>query len=185
MRSGLGVLAVTVAAIALLHANAAAQTPARTTGPVIDGYGAVFAVPDPSFPTPSDAPLRVVFDVAETSDSPGTPNPRIETVARFLNMHAQAGVSRAGMDVVLVVHGAAGKDLLADQHYRARNDVDNPNSELLRKLMDAGVRVVLCGQTAASRGLPREELADGVQMALSAMTALVSLQNRGFALIPW
>jgi len=40
-------------------------------------------------------------------------------------------------------------------------------------------------QTAASSGFEREEIADPVEVALSAMTALVTLQRDGYALIPW
>ena len=56
---------------------------------------------------------------------------------------------------------------------------------LLEELSRAGVRVVLCGQTAASRGLPRDGLARPVEVALSAMTALVLLQDEGYRLIPF
>lgn len=173
------------AVLSLLVANTAhAQRPARTDGPVIQGYGAVFAVPDPAFPTPAGA-LKVVFDVSETPEDASARNARIETVARFLNMHAQAGVPRERMEVALVVHGPAGKDLLADAHYRMRLGADNPNADLIAKLVGAGVQVVLCGQTAAARDLPREQLVPGVRIGLSAMTALVALQNQGYALIPW
>jgi len=40
-------------------------------------------------------------------------------------------------------------------------------------------------QTAVSSGFEREEIADPVEVALSAMTALVTLQRDGYALIPW
>jgi intracellular sulfur oxidation DsrE/DsrF family protein len=54
---------------------------------------------------------------------------------------------------------------------------------LLAALQERGVRVVLCAQTAPSRGFERDQLASGVELALSAMTALVTLQAEGYALI--
>jgi len=51
-------------------------------------------------------------------------------------------------------------------------------------LLGAGVQVVLCGQTQMSRGLGREELVPGVDVGLSAMTALIVFKSQGFALIP-
>jgi intracellular sulfur oxidation DsrE/DsrF family protein len=63
--------------------------------------------------------------------------------------------------------------------------VDNPNAELIRELTAAGVPVVLCGQTAASRGIPTDGLIDGVQVALSAMTAFLVLQEDGYRVNPW
>ena len=49
---------------------------------------------------------------------------------------------------------------------------------MIQQLIEAGVEVVLCGQTQVHRGLRRDQLAPGVKVALSAMTALVSLQER-------
>lgn len=174
-----------LAAALLLPAASAAQSPLATLedGPVIRGYGAVYPVADPDFATPVEGPFRVVFDVAQGAESTDAVNARINTVARYLNMHAQAGVDPARMEVALVLHGSAGKDALTDAGYRERHGTANPNGELLRLLMDAGVKVVLCGQTAIHRGLPARELEPGVEMALSAMTALVALQAEGYGLV--
>lgn len=174
------------AALILLAGPLAAQAPARSAGPVIRDFGAVFDIADPDFATPVDRDYRVVFDVADAAPSPDRVNARLETVARFLNMHARAGVPVERLHAVLVVHGTAGQELLQDAAYRVRNGgTPNPNAELIARLTDAGVQVVLCGQTATSRDLPRDSLLPGVQMALSAMTALITLQNDGYALIPW
>lgn len=163
----------------------AQDAPRSSTGPILTDYGPTYPVPSPDVPTPLDARYRVVFDVAVGAPEPDQRNARLETVARFLNMHARAGVPRENMEVVLSVHGTAGKDLLDHDGYRARHGVENPNAGLIQALVDAGVQVVLCGQTSAARDLPREELLPGVQMSLSAMTLLITLQNQGWALIPW
>ena len=65
--------------------------------------------------------------------------------------------------------------MLDDDAYRERHGVENPNSELIRELVASGAQVILCGQTAAGRGIPTDRLADGVQLSLSAMTALGSI----------
>jgi len=177
-----------IAAVALLLLPGLAQgqaTANRSTGPVILDFGPTFEVPHPDVPTPTDATYRVIFDIGEAAESPDGRSTRFETVARFLNMHVRAGVPLANLDVVVTVHGTAGKDLLKDSGYRSRHGMDNPNAALILALINAGVEISLCGQTAASRGLPREELLPGVKMALSAMTSLVTRQNQGYALIPW
>jgi intracellular sulfur oxidation DsrE/DsrF family protein len=84
-----------------------------------------------------------------------------------------------------VVHGTAGWEILDDAAYRDRYGVANPNKELLGELLEEGVLVILCGQTAASRGIPHESRIDGVQVALSAMTAFVVLQELGYRVNPW
>ncbi|GMV07970.1 MAG: hypothetical protein AMXMBFR53_42450 [Gemmatimonadota bacterium] len=180
----------TAAALFLLAAlavsgglSAQALAPGRT-GPVLDRFGPVYDIPDPDFPTPTGE-LRAVWEVALGSDPPEQRNPRLESVARFVNMHARAGVPRENLKLAVVVHGTAGKDLLGHEGYRSRFGVDNPNYEMVQELLAFGVQVILCGQTHMARGLPREEVADGVQVALSAMTALVALQDGGYRLIPF
>jgi intracellular sulfur oxidation DsrE/DsrF family protein len=166
-----------------LFSAASAQDTGTKAGPVIDAFGAVYPVPDPDFATPTGDIYRVVFEVGQTAEAPDAANMRINTLARFLNMHAQAGVPLERMELALVLHGPAGKDALANAAYRARFGTENPNLELLTALDEAGVQIYLCGQTAAARGLPRDELARPVQMALSAMTVLVALQATGYQLI--
>lgn len=169
-------LAVTATPLALAAESA-------STGPVIDKFGPVYDVPRPDFVTPADLSYRAVFDVAQSPEAADKLNPRIESVARFLNMHARAGVKAEQIRLAVVVHGAAGKDMLSSAAYKARFGTDNPNAPLLAALKSNGVRVVLCGQTAAHRGYARDELAPGVEVALSAMTALVALQSDGYRLI--
>ena len=155
------------------------------SGPGIEGFGAVYAIEEPSFPTPLDYTMRVAFDVSQGAAEPGDLNARIETLARFINMHVQAGVEREHLKLALVLHGTAGKDALSNDGYRRRFGMDNPNAELIHALRDFGVRVVLCGQTQVHRGLAREELAAGVEVALSAMTAFVALRSEGYQVNPF
>lgn len=170
-------------AVTLLPAITLAQPlkPAET-GPVIADFGPTYAVDAPAFATPTDGPLKVVFDVAQSPETDGV-NPHIETVARFLNMHARAGLDPADLHAALVIHGAAGKDLLGDDAYRARYGTANPNTPLLDALHAAGVRIVLCGQTAMHRGLAPATLSPTVDLALSAITAHIALQAEGYATI--
>ena len=154
-----------------------------STGPVIADFGPVFEVASPDFETDLERDYRAVFDVARSRGEEGELNPLIVTVARFLNMHARAGVPEDRLEAALVLHGSAGKDALSNRAFQKRFGRDNPNARLLRKLHESGVKIVLCGQTAASRGFEGDELAEPVELALSAMTALVSLQADGFRLI--
>lgn len=164
---------------------AAADYPGATTGPVVEGYGPVFPVEEGAFALASDRSYKVSKDLASTSGSVEEINRGIDSVARFLNMQAQAGTAPGTLDMALIVHGAAIKDLLTDAAYRERFGVDNPNTGLLSGLSKAGVTIYLCGQTAAARGFGSEELSPAVTMALSAMSAHVQLQSEGYTLIPF
>lgn len=171
--------------VLMFHAAAGQSREEPVTGPVIEGEGPVFEIVAPDFATPTDRDLSAVFDVASSPDAKDRLNPSIVTVARYLNMHARAGVPVERLRAALVLHGGAGKDALDDDAYRERFGVPNPNLPLLRDLRAQGVRVVLCGQTAGFREFGRAELAEPVELALSAMTALVTLQQDGYALIPF
>ena len=173
-----------VAATALIGAPLAGQARAEPLstprdGPLIHGFGAVYDVPLTDLETPPDLEYKVVFEVSQSSE-PGTVNPYLNTVARFLNMHARAGVPLERMHLAVVMHGEAAKDALMVGPYRERYGVDNANAELLRQLSEAGVELYICGQSAQSRGLPHDQLVEPIRMALSAMTALSALHARGY-----
>jgi intracellular sulfur oxidation DsrE/DsrF family protein len=165
----------------LLAGPARAQVP--QTGPVIEDFGPVYEVPGSRLGPPPLGVMRAVFDVVDAPDDPGVANPRIASVARYLNMHARAGLPADRMRVALVLHGGAGRYALNDEAYWDRFDAENPDSRLLDELSEAGVAIYLCGQTAGFRDYAEDELHASVQLALSAMTALVRLQDEGYRLI--
>ncbi|MGV6852344.1 MAG: DsrE family protein [bacterium] len=160
----------------------ASQAAEITKGPLIKGYGGHLKVKSLDYPIPKGA-MKVVFDVSKTSDEPDQLNRNLNTPARFLNMHAANGVKAEHMKLAIVIHGGAAKDLLKNQAYQKRFMVDNPNINLLDALHNNGVRIIVCGQTKEYRGYKDEELLPFVEVSLSAMTALVDLQQKGYALI--
>jgi intracellular sulfur oxidation DsrE/DsrF family protein len=170
-------------AMLLLTGSVCALEP--QTGPVIKDYGPVYDVPEGAWNLDGDTHYKVSMDVSATGDFSSDLNRRIESAARFLNLHARNGIDQKNIEFAIVVHGPAGKDLLKDTAYEARFDEPNPNTAMLNALHSAGVKIYLCGQTAAYRGYAVEELNPAVSLALSAMTAHVRLQSEGFTLIPF
>ncbi|TAI48936.1 DsrE family protein [Flagellimonas allohymeniacidonis] len=155
----------------------------KKSGPVVPNFGKVWEIDQPDFETDTTKEYKAVFDIMRSPESHEEINSSIETAARFLNMHAQSGVPVDQLKAVLVVHNKASKDIIQNEAYQKRFGVPNPNFEMLQELMDAGVEVIFCGQSSRSRGFPKEELVPGVQLSLSAMTALIQLQNDGYQLI--
>ena len=155
----------------------------KAKGPVIKGYGEVWDIPGATYITDTSGEFRAVVDVMNSPEDPGALNPWIETAARFLNMHARAGVPVEQLKVALVVHNRASTDLLDSAHYQERFGVPNPNEGLLRELMKAGAQVIFCGQSSKARDVPIEDTVEGVQLSLSAITALLQLQESGYHLI--
>ncbi len=155
----------------------------KKAGPIIEDYGKVWEVASQDYQVQPNAEFKVVFDIMNSPNDLSQLNTSIETAARFLNMHGQNGVSSEQMKVALVVHNKASKDIITNEAYRKRYGVDNPNARMVSQLMEAGAEFIFCGQSSKSRDLPKEDTLDGVQLSLSAMTALVQLQNEGYRLI--
>ena len=153
-------------------------------GPIIDGFGAASTVPDAP-QLPAETRFKVAFDTAKGSDGAAL-NKTLESAARFLNMHGQAGIPAENIDLAVVIHGGAAFDLLTPAAHKLRwAGGDNPNVALIKALTDKGVRIILCGQTAMYRDIGKSDLLPNVELSLSAMTAHAQLQGQGFTLNPF
>lgn len=164
-------LLLTLAACAT---TAAAGEGAFTTGPVFKNYGPVAAV-DVTVPVDPDMVLKHSFDVSSPAPD-GEPNSTLVSAARLINMHVRAGVAKDNIDVAVVVHGKAVKEMA---------DEDSASAGLIEVLTKHGVRIVVCGQSAAYYDVATSDLLPGVEMALSAMTAHALLQQQGYTLNPF
>lgn len=153
------------------------------SGPIIKVFGKVYQINSPDFEVDTDMHYKVVFDIESSPKDLNELNSSINTPARFLNMQAQSGVPIENMHLALVIHGDAYKDILRDSAYTERFQMNNPNHDLIQALLTSGVEIILCGQTARHRKVSKEDMLPGVQMALSAMNALVQLQRNEYQLI--
>ena len=158
-----------------------AQT--KKSGPIINDFGHVWEIGSPDYATDTSKEFKAVFDIMHSPDDHNVINSTMETAARFLNMHAQSGVPAEQLKIALVVHNEASKDIITNEAYRKRYGTKNPNYELVKALLDAGGQIIFCGQSSLSRDFPKEVLIDGVQISLSAMTALIQLQDENYTLI--
>lgn len=153
-------------------------------GPIFTDYGPVFKVPDSDVALIPNFKYKVFFDIGQATKEPFNLNRRIESIARFINMHALNGVKLEDMQIAAVFHGAATRDLLTNAAYQKRYDGDNPTAELVNQLIDKGVKFYLCGQSLYFMKLNKTDLIPGVKVALSAMTISTMLQAEGYTLIP-
>lgn len=158
--------------------------PGFHAGTAVPEFGAVATV-DGHAPIPPESTFSIAFDVSEPG-KPGSISRSIETAARFINMHVEAGVPREAIRLAVVVHGQAAFDLTDAATYGGKHDgAANANLAAIATLLTHDVQFILCGQSAAALGIKRDSLAPGVRMALSAMTAHALLQQQGYTLNPF
>ena len=171
----LKVTLMSAAAAMLATAATAQEGPEWRYGPIFEEFG-------PHVPVEGvenfalDTEFSVAFDVAEKAEE-GKRNRGFESAARFINMHASHGVEPERMRLAVVVHGGAVKDLLDVE--------DNASRDMVIQLLDYGVRFIVCGQSAGAQGIGSDQLIEGVEMELSAMTAHAKLQQRGYTVNPF
>lgn len=154
----------------------------KEASPVIPGHGAVIRLPDAAHQP--RAGTKIVVDITRGSE-PDELNSAFEKVAKYLNIFAAAGNEPAEVKLAVVLHGGATLAALHDEAYEAEFGLaKNPNLPLLRQLHLAGAELYVCGQSLHSEGKAEGDVAICTQIAVSALTANVNLQNEGYAYIP-
>lgn len=160
-----------------------AQDDNTQEGPIINGFGTTYKIGGVDLSLDKDTDYKVMFDVFTHPGKKNAINPLLNTVARFMNMHGHAGLGKEQMKIVVVVHGAAIPNMLSEKAHVAALGKSNPNAPLIAALKDAGVELYVCGQSLTYKGYAKNQLAEGVKVSLSAMTALVHYQKEGYQLI--
>ncbi len=173
----------------LVICNAAFAGPeAFRKGDAIPEFGEIADVKSDQ-PFSKRTKFKVVFDVAKQAEY-GKANRNIVSMARFINMHHAQGVPVKNIKLALVLHGGAAKDVTTEIYYdelqkEAEKPQNNANATLVQALLDNGVQIYVCGQTAAYYNIKNEHLLPGVKMSLSAMTTHALLQKKGYTLNPF
>jgi len=162
----------------------APRSPVQQSGPLISNGGPSALVPDANFPIPDGHVFKVMWEFNVQGDSSQV-NAQVGTMARFYNLHVRNGVPKERLFGAAIVHGTAWMAMLTDEAYQRRYGRPNPSKALVQELIANGARFAVCGQTAAFRGVRADELLPGVQMAISAMTALNVFYAEGYRLQPW
>ena len=154
-------------------ARAVASAAAR---PLINS--GIAEVPDAK-PLPPETRFKLAIDITDGGET-GKLNSKFLTAASFLNLQHANGIPPENVDIALVVHGSAHRDLMNDEAYGG----DNPNAELLATLQKYNVKVLYCGQNAVMRDVTASDLLPGVELTHSATTTHVLLQQQGYSLRP-
>ena len=153
--------------------------------PIIKDFGPVYEIPDAVEKPDPKMTYKLLVDLVMASSKPDTINLGIEAACTLLNLHGLGCVPKEKIKMVMAVHNAAGYTVLNNEAYRARYKVDNPNLPMINALLEAGVKIVVCGQTLKKRGIDPATLAPGIGVATSALTTITTYQLKGYAVIKW
>ena len=171
-------------ALGLLAAGAATAQPAGFWHyPVIKGYGPEHTWPGVVVRPTAHTTYHALFDVTQGKAQADTVNPGLDHIARTINIFAAAGVPLKHMNFEVIIHGPATPIVLDAAAYRAKFGHPNPNLALLATLRKAGVRLMVCGNALGDMHLNPSEVDPDVHVALSALSTVIILQNKGYALV--
>jgi len=152
--------------------------------PVVTHAGKIHPLPDAAYQPDPDATYKIVFAMTRGSEDPSAVNPALQRVARTVNLYANAEVPLEHMKFVAIASGPATDMVLDDAHYKKQFGVANPNLVVIRELRKDGIDVAVCGQAVAEHHFEYDWVDTQVTVALSALTTVTELQQKGYALMP-
>ncbi len=163
------------------------QLPAHLEGrvsyPVIEGHpwAGVIDQPNSALPYDPSVEYKVMVDVYDQVKDPGTVFSPVSEVARTFNLIAAHGVPKDKISMAVIIHGGALDAFLSQSAFREKFRQDNPNLELIRELHEAGVKFYVCSQSLAFRNMENDEMCGEMEIALSAKTSMILLDQRGYS----
>lgn len=176
------------ATLAFACFGAAAQQnysdPGFWSTPTVNGYGKIHYLPKAAYQPQKNVTYKIVFALTKGAKTPADVNPALDHVARTVNLYVAAGVPMSHLKFVAVAYGAATPLVLDNAHYRAKFGVDNPNLKLIEMLRKDGVDIAVCGQAVAEHKIDYSSVSSKVTLALSGLTTVTTLEQRGYSLMP-
>jgi intracellular sulfur oxidation DsrE/DsrF family protein len=133
----------------------------------------------------ANAKYRAVYDIHTDKMSAGI-SKGLYYARGLFEAFSKQDVKPEQLDIHLVLHGDAAKELLIDTTYQeAIKDpfAINPNSKIVQDLLDLGVSVEICRSAMKSKGWTADDVLPGVTIVHDGYTRLIKLQNDGYAYI--
>jgi intracellular sulfur oxidation DsrE/DsrF family protein len=153
--------------------------------PVIKDYGQVQPLPQASIQPDKNLHYKVVFDIKTGAKKPDDLNPGLHHMARLINLMGLADIKPENYEIVGVISGYAGPAVLKNDLYRKKFKRDNPNIGLIKELKKAGTKLYVCGQWLSDAGYQPDCVNPEIDITLSALVAVPTLELRGYALLPF
>lgn len=123
---------------------------------------------------------KVVIDVTDGVKDSTNVMRTLNEVARAYNLNVANGVPQNKMKMAVVIHGSAIYGILSDEAYKKKYGVPNPNREVIDIMKKEGIEFYVCSQILSFRNVPENNVLSSIDVAVSAKTALISLDQMGY-----
>ncbi len=152
--------------------------------PAINDFGGVYDVPEAENFIDITKTYKILVDVTQGEKNPTKDlNKAYELVARLHNLYALAGLPKGQLDVVVVIHFEATPTILSDEAFQFEFKEKNPNTDIINKLGENGVRFYVCGQSLRARKFVEYKKNPYIKVTHGALLALTYFQSEGYSLL--
>ena len=148
--------------------------------PIIEGYGKIVHYknaqdqPDPS------KEYKIIFHIKDGKEREGV-NDGLWIIARLINLMGSYKVPAENLKIVAIISGTATPTVLTDEQHYKLEDRNNPNLDLLSKLKQHHVKILVCGQALAKHKIDADhDLNPYFEVTVSALTAMPIYQMEGY-----
>ena len=110
----------------------------------------------------------------------------LANLEQILKEYEAIGIALDELHVNAIFHGDAARWLLNDEAYRGPGggrEGENPNKAIVRRLIDSGVSIEVCGQTMKHRGWTKKDLLPRVKEVPAAYPRLIDLELQGYGYV--
>lgn len=148
--------------------------------PIIEGYGKIVHYEDAqNMPDPTQE-YKIIFHVKDDKERESV-NEGLWKVARLINLMGSYKVPKDHLKIVVIISGPATPMVLKNEEHQKRMDQNNPNLELLEKLKNFNVQLLVCGQALAKHHINAKlDMNPYVGVTVSALTAIPYYERQGY-----
>jgi intracellular sulfur oxidation DsrE/DsrF family protein len=157
----------------------------KWVNPIIKNYGRILELDRVDVAPDPNMEYKILIELIHDMDAPAVANFSATNIARLINLHAVGGVKPENLHVAVVIHAKATNSVVNNKAYKKRYEFDNPYIKLYEELAEAGVELVVCGQSLSMFGNKSDDVIPQVKIATSALTAISTYQLKGYAYFKW
>ncbi|MCL8007396.1 DsrE family protein [Gelidibacter japonicus] len=148
--------------------------------PMIEGYGKIVHYDEAQNQPDPSKEYKIVFHIKDGKEREGV-NEGLWKIARLINLMGSYKVPQENLKIVAIISGTATPFVLTDNEHQKREHRINPNLDLLSKLKQYSVKILVCGQALGKHRIdPTKDLNPYIEMTTSSLVALPTYQMEGF-----